>query len=163
MALIKCPECAKDISTRASTCPHCGVPMSPAEASGNSPLSKDLAARHAPTVSPVGAWKPNPEELGCMALILFFFMPWAQLLGVSASGYELQKLGSYGNLAWLIPLGAVATIVAGFYGKRQKELAQIGYSGNLVGRNPRKQLLEGKTAKLVLRRCAEPAGLWGRL
>ena len=42
-------------------------------------------------------------------------------------------------------------------------LEKLGYSGNLVGRNPRKQLLEGKTAKLVLRRCAEPAGLWGRL
>ena len=42
-------------------------------------------------------------------------------------------------------------------------IEELGYSGNLVGRNPRKQLLEGKTAKLVLRRCAEPAGLWGRL
>ncbi len=38
-----------------------------------------------------------------------------------------------------------------------------GYSGNLVGRNPRKQLLEGKTGQLVLRLCAEPAGLRGRL
>lgn len=28
MALIKCPECEKDISTKATDCPHCGFPLS---------------------------------------------------------------------------------------------------------------------------------------
>ena len=32
-----------------------------------------------------------------------------------------------------------------------------------MGRNPRKQLLEGETGRVVLRRCAEPVGLRGRL
>ena len=27
MALIACPECGKDISTKAETCPHCGAPI----------------------------------------------------------------------------------------------------------------------------------------
>ena len=27
MALIKCPECSKDVSTSASACPHCGYPL----------------------------------------------------------------------------------------------------------------------------------------
>lgn len=27
MALIKCPECGKEISDKAKTCPHCGVPI----------------------------------------------------------------------------------------------------------------------------------------
>jgi hypothetical protein len=27
MSLIRCPECASQISDRATTCPHCGVPM----------------------------------------------------------------------------------------------------------------------------------------
>lgn len=27
MALIKCPECSKDVSTAADTCPHCGYPI----------------------------------------------------------------------------------------------------------------------------------------
>jgi hypothetical protein len=58
-------------------------------------------------------------------MILFFFMPWAQLLGFNASGYDLQKLGSYGNLAWLIPVFSGITIAAGFYGKRQKELGLL--------------------------------------
>lgn len=29
MALIACPECARDISDRAPTCPHCGSPATP--------------------------------------------------------------------------------------------------------------------------------------
>lgn len=28
MALITCPECGKQVSTRASACPHCGYPIS---------------------------------------------------------------------------------------------------------------------------------------
>jgi len=27
MALIKCPECAKEVSTAATTCPNCGYPL----------------------------------------------------------------------------------------------------------------------------------------
>ena len=27
MALIKCPECGKDVSTAAESCPHCGYPL----------------------------------------------------------------------------------------------------------------------------------------
>lgn len=27
MALIKCPECGKDVSDRANSCPHCGYPF----------------------------------------------------------------------------------------------------------------------------------------
>lgn len=28
MALIKCPECGKEISNKATNCPHCGMPIS---------------------------------------------------------------------------------------------------------------------------------------
>lgn len=27
MALIKCPECGKEVSSDAKTCPHCGKPI----------------------------------------------------------------------------------------------------------------------------------------
>ena len=27
MALIKCPECGKEVSTNADTCPNCGTPL----------------------------------------------------------------------------------------------------------------------------------------
>lgn len=28
MALVDCPECGKQVSTRATACPHCGFPFS---------------------------------------------------------------------------------------------------------------------------------------
>ncbi len=31
MALIKCPECGREISDKATACPHCGMPMTPAQ------------------------------------------------------------------------------------------------------------------------------------
>jgi hypothetical protein len=31
MALIECPECGKEISDKASACPHCGAPQKPKE------------------------------------------------------------------------------------------------------------------------------------
>ena len=34
MALIKCPECGKEISDRASACPNCGCPVAEMSASG---------------------------------------------------------------------------------------------------------------------------------
>ena len=30
MALINCPECSREISDKAASCPHCGLPMAPA-------------------------------------------------------------------------------------------------------------------------------------
>ncbi len=31
MALISCPECSQQVSTKAATCPHCGYPLLPAQ------------------------------------------------------------------------------------------------------------------------------------
>lgn len=40
-----------------------------------------------------------------------FFMPWMRIFGFGVSGSSLGNLGSEGNLAWLVLLGAVACIV----------------------------------------------------
>lgn len=128
MALTKCPECSKEVSTQAAACPHCGCPLKATEQP-----SASTPPTPTPAPQPAAASLPSPATLGCAAMILFFFMPWAQLLGFSASGYDLQKLGSYGNLAWLIPVFSGITIVVGFYGKRQKELAQLTGALPLLG------------------------------
>lgn len=31
MALMKCPECGKEVSDKAAVCPNCGVEIAPAE------------------------------------------------------------------------------------------------------------------------------------
>lgn len=47
MALVPCPECNKKISTRAESCPHCGMPISEAEraAGARTPRSPGLAGK----------------------------------------------------------------------------------------------------------------------
>lgn len=35
MALFKCPECEKEISDKATTCPHCGFPLKELSTSSN--------------------------------------------------------------------------------------------------------------------------------
>jgi branched-chain amino acid transport system permease protein len=54
----------------------------------------------------------RPEVIIAGGLVVFFFLPWAQLFGFGVSGYNLGQLGSYGNLAWLILVGGIATIAA---------------------------------------------------
>jgi len=38
MALVQCPECKREVSSKASTCPHCGHPIGGAE--GSTPAKK---------------------------------------------------------------------------------------------------------------------------
>ena len=40
MAMIKCPECRKKISSNATVCPNCGMPLDPAQANNNSKKPK---------------------------------------------------------------------------------------------------------------------------
>lgn len=40
MAMIKCPECRKKISSNATVCPNCGMPLDPVQANNNSKKSK---------------------------------------------------------------------------------------------------------------------------
>jgi hypothetical protein len=46
MALIKCPECTKEVSSSAVSCPHCGFQITPTFASE---FNKALAEQQAPT------------------------------------------------------------------------------------------------------------------
>lgn len=45
-----------------------------------------------------------------LGLLISFFLPWGTFLFYSISGYSLSQLGSYGNLAWLIPIGSCSSI-----------------------------------------------------
>lgn len=49
--------------------------------------------------------------MSAFGLLAAFLMPWFQLFGVGISGYNLSKLGAYGNYAWAIPILTGATIL----------------------------------------------------
>jgi hypothetical protein len=57
MALIKCPDCSKDVSDKAAACPHCG-----------SPLAQTLT-QAAPASSQTAPSQPQPQ--GCSPIVLF--------------------------------------------------------------------------------------------
>lgn len=56
MALISCPECGKQISDVAESCPHCGFPV---------------ASRQAPPPEPDETADPNGKNVGCGTLMLW--------------------------------------------------------------------------------------------
>ena len=118
MALITCPDCQCDVSDLAPACPKCGRPIAPA------PL-RPAASPSQPTLAPKPNLLPTLVNLCAAGLLLFFFLPWLQLLGFNASGYDMQKLGSYAELVWLVPVCAGLTLLAGLYGQRQTVLAQV--------------------------------------
>lgn len=41
MALIKCPECEKDISNKATSCPNCGCPLNNSQTQSTTPVLQD--------------------------------------------------------------------------------------------------------------------------
>src|SRR5579871_3314211 len=48
MALVPCPECGKNVSTRASACPHCGCPLESVPAgAGTQAAEADLSHNRA--------------------------------------------------------------------------------------------------------------------
>lgn len=60
-----------------------------------------------------------------IALFISFFLPWASIFGMSISGYEIGKLGSEGNYAWIIPILSGATIFVSLSGSKNRTLGLI--------------------------------------
>ena len=55
MALIKCPECGKDVSTKAKACPHCGYPIN--QATNANPISYDTK------IVKIRCWGPSDTAI----------------------------------------------------------------------------------------------------
>lgn len=64
MALIKCPECTKEISTTATSCPHCGYVISEAK---QATFEKKVCPLSSPTVAAEDKKKAKSELIGGIA------------------------------------------------------------------------------------------------
>ncbi len=88
MSLMLCPECRKTVSSKASTCPHCGYPLKKSSASNNS--TRNLSAKQK------AIDKENQyygyqwlKPYGCS---LLFISGWAVLASVVyLAGYSLDQ------------------------------------------------------------------------
>ena len=104
MALIKCPECEKEISTYAETCPHCGYPIKK-----NEP-AKEKAVENFPKPKDslwINKWKDKAVKvrrnwtlLFCASLLLVVLF--VILLNVDR---EVTSYGTYAKSGWMIMVG----------------------------------------------------------
>jgi hypothetical protein len=62
-------------------------------------------------------------------MLIAFFLPWFQMAGFGVSGYNFGQLGSYGNLAWILPLSAFVTILVSFAGNENVGRAAAAFTG----------------------------------
>jgi hypothetical protein len=83
MALNKCSECGKEVSTQATACPHCGCPLT-SSAQANAPALASPPAAAQPTTAPASPKQPEKVFAGrlgvCFAIfvvlyIIGMFMP----------------------------------------------------------------------------------------
>jgi len=61
MALVKCPECGKDVSSKAAACPHCGHPIN-----GSAPPQAPINGKKAKKKTPKGC------QIGCLSVAVIF-------------------------------------------------------------------------------------------
>jgi len=80
MALAQCRECRKEVSTEASSCPHCGVPGPTGAAAGRSdpssvPATGSPFAKRPPIVSPRQERAAQTEATGLPVEVDFSHLP----------------------------------------------------------------------------------------
>ena len=106
MALIKCPECNREISDRATACPHCGCPTATA---GPSASTTDLAASPIPAQQSHLRVEQQPEKrrpyflaamlCGASAVICGAIAPWSIAL---LSSSEERSNGGFGFMSFFM-------------------------------------------------------------
>ena len=89
------------------------------------PKSESTPAAVAPENQTISLSRAQLVNLCALGLGISFFLPWAQFLGASISGFDLQKLGDRQRLLWLIPIFCAITIFAGITKRSQKIAGQL--------------------------------------
>lgn len=85
-----------------------------------------------------------------IGLIASFLLPWVQLLGLGVSGYNLSQLGSYGNLAWVVPSVGIVCLLAN---TSKQALGRARKSASMLG-----ALITGAGTIFVITQISERAG-----
>jgi membrane protein YdbS with pleckstrin-like domain len=96
MALINCPECAKQVSSQAVSCPHCGFGLAgPSGAQGAARMAIPAAAT---SVAEQTLWEANPslklligEAVGVAAVVLVVLL---------LAAFAIPALGEVGKNTW---------------------------------------------------------------
>ncbi len=123
-----CRRCGSELPSGAKFCSECGESAGLHADPGEPHPFYKPSARPAPQAAAGQKLPSRPSKAvlaSAVGLLVAFFLPWFQLFGMSVSGYDLARLGSYGNLAWLIPILAGATIWISLAGRDNRDLGLI--------------------------------------
>ena len=99
MAIIKCPECGKDVSDKAPFCPHCGVKIA-----GELPVCPHCGVKIAGEL-PVPVPQPNPKKAshGHKTLLVSFIVAVIVCgMGVLVYQVKMGKKDSSCRVTWSV-------------------------------------------------------------
>jgi membrane protein YdbS with pleckstrin-like domain len=99
MALINCPECGKQVSSLAASCPHCGVALA---GGGAAPAASRLtAAAGAPSAAEQTLWESSPSLLLLLGEVVGVLL--VVLVVVLLAAFLLPAFRDVARNSWLDP------------------------------------------------------------
>ena len=114
MALIKCPECGKEVSTAADSCPHCGYPIKSNKQVEEKPVGNCPKPRNS---SWINKWKEKATRARWVWTLIFL----ASLLFVGLFviflnvDREVTSYGTYAKTVWMIMVGIASFVAVVFF------------------------------------------------
>lgn len=95
MAMIKCPECGKDISDRAKACPNCGYPIEGVSSTSNGKENKIKEKEESKPVIIDDKDKKPKKKVGCCGIIIWVVVIFVSLFVIigelGSDNAETQK------------------------------------------------------------------------
>lgn len=111
MALIKCPECGKEVSNKALACIHCGYPLEAKKestATYQEQNNSTTESENSKADKPVGTTQPNSENAGCLTTLVI-----CGIIIVVASAFFIKVYGA--SSIGVILFFAFAVLFVGFF------------------------------------------------
>ena len=104
MALLKCPDCERDVSDKAASCPNCGSPISTNQITV--PTSASAMNQNSPTISAEVSSLLPFEAKGLMSTVTFdgkFIVISRGLMNPLGKGDTKIAIGSVNSIEWRAP------------------------------------------------------------
>ena len=97
MALINCPECGKEISDKAGSCPNCGCPIQPEQEVTEEKKGERWSFKQLPKATVKEKEEKPKKKGGCLKVVLIIVAICIVLEIISSIGGEDEKDPSSGN------------------------------------------------------------------
>lgn len=116
----KCPDCGKDVSIHASSCPNCGRPLEAAVRTDIKPVNMGFSLLALPIIIALCSWA-STKEFGFWSATSLFVFIFAVFIGIEA--YRNRKIKDIGNpLFWSIGALFLFPIIYPYYMFKRKEI-----------------------------------------